>query len=73
MNNTIRKFGHHPDSQIDAEIEIDRMNGLLCEAHGGLLRALDYKAATPEGISIKADVRDALYRTGFKGQMGQAR
>lgn len=64
------KFGHHPDPLIDAEVEIDRLNGLLCEAHGGLLRGLDYRAATPEGLSIKADLRDALRRTGFKGNMG---
>ena len=59
------KFGHHPDGEIDADIEIERLLGLLCEAHAGLLRALDYRAATPEGLSIKHDVRDTLRRTGF--------
>jgi hypothetical protein len=38
-----------------------------------LLRALDYRAATPEGLSIKYDVRDALRRTGFDGPFGSAR
>jgi len=58
------KYGHHPDAAIDADVEIERLKGLLAEAHGGLLRALDYRAATPEGLSIKYDVRDALMRTG---------
>lgn len=64
------KYGHHPDPQIDAEVEIGRLQGALCEAHGGLRRALDYRAATPEGLSIKHDVRDALKRTGFSGDLG---
>lgn len=65
------KFGHHPDPLIDAEIEIDRLAGIITEAHGGLIRALDYRAATPEGIAIKHDIRDCLRRTGFKGDLGQ--
>jgi hypothetical protein len=65
------KYGHHPDPLIDAQVEIDRLTGLLSEAHGGLVRALDYRAATPEGLSIKYDVRDALRRTEFKGQLGR--
>lgn len=64
------KYGHHPDPQIDAEVEIERLQGALCEAHGGLRRALDYRAATPEGLSIKYDVRDALSRSGFVGDLG---
>jgi hypothetical protein len=64
------KFGHHPDPAIDAEVEVERLQGLLAEAHGGLLRALDYRAATPEGLAIKDDVRDALRRTGFVGDFG---
>jgi len=66
----VAKFGHHPDPQTDAEVEIDRLLGLLSEAHGGLLRALDYRAATPEGLAIKYDVRDALRRTGYAGNFG---
>lgn len=62
---------HHPDPVINSEVEIDRLNGLLSEAHCGLLRALDYRAATPEGIAIKRDVRDALKRTGFAGTLGE--
>ena len=65
------KFGHHPDEVIDAEVEVGRLEGLLAEAHGGLLRALDYRAATPEGLAIKSDVRDTLRRTGFTGPMGE--
>jgi len=65
------RFGHHPDPAIDAEVELDRLNGLLAEAHSGLLRALDYRAATPEGLAIKHDVRDALRRTGYVGNMGE--
>jgi len=61
------KFGHHPDDLIDAEVEIDRLRGLLTEAHGGLLRALDYNAITENGLAIKADVRSALIRTEYKG------
>jgi hypothetical protein len=64
------QFGHHPDPLIDAEVEVGRLQGLLMEAHGGLLRALDYRAATPEGLSIKHDVRDALRRTEYAGTMG---
>lgn len=64
------KFGHHPDPVIDAEVECDRLTGALAEAHAGLIRALDYRAATPEGLAIKYDVRDALRRTGFEGDLG---
>ena len=64
MSETATKFGHHPDSAIDAEIEIERLRGLLSEAHGGLIRALDFRAGTPHGLAIKRDVRDALLRTG---------
>jgi hypothetical protein len=70
MSETLAKFGHHPDPTIDAEIEVDRLLGLLSEAHAGLVRALDYRAATPEGLAIKADVRDTLRRTGYTGSMG---
>lgn len=70
MTETLGKFGHHPDPQIDAEVEIERLQGLLCEAHAGLVRALDYRAATPNGLAIKYDVRDALRRTEYKGDLG---
>ncbi len=58
------KFQHHPDQLIDYEIEIDRLNGLLGEAHAGLIRGLDYRAVTPEGLNIKTDIRNTLIRTG---------
>lgn len=64
-------YGHHPDAAIDAEVELDRLRGLLAEAHGGLLRALDFRAGTPEGLEIKADVRHALRSSGFLGNMGE--
>jgi hypothetical protein len=66
----VSRFGFHPDPLIDANLEIERLQGLLCEAHAGLLRALDYRSATPEGLAIKHDVRDALRRTGFVGNLG---
>jgi hypothetical protein len=71
MSETPTKFGHHPDPLIDHEVEIDRLTGLLSEAHAGLLRALDYRAATPEGLAIRHDVRDTLRRTGFTGNLGE--
>lgn len=60
----------HPDPMIARDARIDELEGLLAEAHAGLRRALDYRAATPEGLSIKADVRDTLRRTGFVGVLG---
>ena len=71
MPDRLGKYGHHPDAAIDADVEIERLTGLLSEAHGGLLRALDYRAATPEGLAIKRDVRDALRRTGYVGSFGE--
>jgi hypothetical protein len=71
MSETQIRFGHHPDPLIDHAVEIDRLIGLLSEAHAGLIRALDYRAATPEGLAIKKDVRDALRRTGSTGQLGE--
>ena len=71
MSEVLGKYGHHPDCEIDADVEVERLQGLLYEAHAGLLRGLDYCAATPEGLSIKYDLRDALRRTEFKGVMGE--
>jgi hypothetical protein len=70
MEEKLGPFGHHPDTLIDAQVEIDRLEGLLREAHGGLLRALDFSAALEPGKLIKRDVRDCLRRTGFTGNMG---
>lgn len=70
MTEKLGQFGHHPDPEIDACVEVERLQGLLAEAHGGLIRALDFRAATPEGLSVKYDVRDALRRTGFTGDAG---
>ncbi len=71
MSDQVGKFGHHPDPLIDAEVEIERLQGLLSEAHGGLLRALDFKTVTIDGLAIKHDVRDALRRTGYTGNFGE--
>lgn len=57
----------HPDPLIAAECEIERLQGLLCEARGGLIRALEYRAGTPFGRAIRRDVRSALERTGGLG------
>ena len=70
---TLGKYEHHPDAAIDADVEIERLQGLLCEAHAALIRGLDYRAATPEGLSIKADIRDALQRTGCPSEKWGAR
>jgi hypothetical protein len=66
----VAQFGHHPDPLIDSNIEVERLQGLLYEAHMGLLRGLDFQAGTPNGLTIKADIRDALRRTGYTGNMG---
>lgn len=52
--------GHHPDPLTDAEVEIERLEGLLSEAIAGLNRALMFNTCTPEGLSIKRDVRHVL-------------
>lgn len=60
------KHGHHPDPTTDSEVECDRLEGLLAEARSGLLRALDFRSGTPEGLAIKADVRKVLDRIGWE-------
>ena len=42
----------------------------LLTAQAGLRRALDYRAATPEGLAIKADIRKALVLSGDPGPWG---
>ncbi|MGI9489307.1 MAG: hypothetical protein ACR2RF_26150 [Geminicoccaceae bacterium] len=54
------RFGHHPEPLIDAEIEAQRMAGLLATARVGLEHALGYRAVTPNGLYIKGCVRDAI-------------
>jgi len=54
------KYGHHPESEIDAEVEMGRLIGALTVAKAALLRGLDYRAATPEGLAIKSDLRYAI-------------
>jgi hypothetical protein len=64
------KFGHHPDPLIDAEVEIETLQGYLWNAHSGLKRALDYQGVTPRTLGIKADVRRALEMSGHSGPLG---
>ena len=66
MSDPKQSYNHHPDPLIDREVEIERLNGLLYEARAGLVRALDYRAATPLGLSIKRDIRSALTRTSIE-------
>jgi hypothetical protein len=63
MTESLGRFGHHPEAIIDAEVEIGRLQGLLMEARAGLNRALDYNAITPNGLSIKYDIRHILKQT----------
>lgn len=70
MTENLAKFGHHPDETIDALVEIEVLQGYLANAHDGLKRALDYRAATPEGLGIKADVRRALEMSGHTESSG---
>lgn len=49
-----------PDEATAPEVVIDTLRGALATAIGGLRRALDFQAATPEGLAIKQDVRHAL-------------
>jgi hypothetical protein len=50
----VKRYGHHPDREIDLEVEIGRLEGLLAEAHAGLLRALDYRSSTTCGTRFGA-------------------
>jgi hypothetical protein len=60
----------HPDPETAREVVISTLVGQLAEAHAAMCRALDFRTASPEGLSIKADVREALTRTGFRGDPG---
>lgn len=72
MSDELGKFGHHPEPEIDAEVEIERLIGCLATAHAGLRRALDYRTATLHGLDIKNDVRWSLKESGFAGELGCA-
>lgn len=69
-NGNIDYAAIHPDPEIAREVVIETLIGQLSEAHGGMLRALDFRTATPEGLAIKGDMREALRRTGFVGDFG---
>lgn len=55
----------HPEREIALEIALAAAQAAMVDAKNGLLRALDYRAATPEGLAIKADVRAALEAIGY--------
>lgn len=59
------QFGHHPDQTIDAEVEVERLRGLLEEARCGLKVALNFQAAPPHGLAIKNEVRRVLVNVGW--------
>lgn len=43
----------------------DEVKERLAAAQRGCRRALDFRTATPEGLAIKADVRESLVRSGL--------
>jgi hypothetical protein len=69
-NGGIHYAAVHPDPEVAREIVIETLIGQLAEAHAAMCRALDFRTASPEGLAIKADVREALARTGFRGDPG---
>lgn len=73
MTEQTGRYGHHPDPGIDAEVEIDRLQGALAAAHAGLLRGLDFRAASPEGLAIKHDIRWTLSESGGPSRLGYRR
>lgn len=60
------------DSRIrsNQDEKLDQICKQLAEAHKGLLRALDFRTCTPEGLKIKEYVREQLRQSGFVGPMG---
>ena len=57
------KYGHQPDQGLDADVEVDRLRGALVEAQAGLSRASEYRAVTPNAMSIRKTVLWALDST----------
>jgi hypothetical protein len=53
----------HPDPLIAREVAIDCLLGVITEARAAIVRGLDYNAVTPNGVSIKNTLRNALART----------
>lgn len=51
--------------------EVERLHAVLKIAQHGLRRALDYRAGTPEGLAIKADIRKTLIESGDPGPWGE--
>jgi hypothetical protein len=58
-----------PRSESPAE-RITRLQDQLRAAQAGLRRALDFRTASPEGLAIKAEVREALRQSGDEGPWG---
>lgn len=53
----------HPDPETAMGVAVDILLGAYVETRTALLRALDYQAITPNGLSIKNTVRATLDRT----------
>lgn len=60
----------HPDRELAREIVVETLMSQISEAHAGLLRALDFRTGSPDGVRIKDDVRDCLRRSGYVGDFG---
>jgi hypothetical protein len=60
---TLGRYGHHPDQEIDTECEVDRLQGLLYEARAGLEVALGFNTCTPNGLYIKSEIRRIIEAT----------
>lgn len=60
------RYGHHADPEIDAGVEIDRLEGVIAECHAAMKRALDFRTATPHGQQIKSDIRYWLRQHGVE-------
>ena len=56
----VAKFRHHPDALIDAQVEIDRLEGHLKTATTVLNDALCLDVVTPKAVRVKGNIRWAL-------------
>jgi hypothetical protein len=53
----VAQFGHHPDPTTDAEVEVQRLRGMLSEAHAAMDEVLTLSVATPNGQRVKNLIR----------------
>jgi hypothetical protein len=56
----VAKYGHHPDPLIDAEVELDRLEGVLSECWVVIESALTLRVVSPRGTWFKNNVRRLL-------------